>query len=104
MAGIGGEFKLAVWQMSVWSAKFKSAKYSATGNFADLVLYAVAAVPDPALTEIAVPRPTKLKSANLKKFGKMTNSPNIIPANISGHMVCYTVTLPHVSVFPAIFC
>ena len=68
MAGnIGGEFNLVVWRMSGWSAKLKSAKYSAHGDFADLILYATAAVPDPAHTEIAVPRSTKLKS---KKLGK----------------------------------
>ena len=94
MAGnIGGEFNLAVWRMSGWSAKLKFAKYSAHGNFADLVLYAASAVPDPANGEIAVPRSAKLKSANLQKIGKMTNPPNIIPANISGHTVCATCTL-----------
>ena len=48
MAGnIGGEFNLAVWRMGGQSAKLKSAKHSAHGDFDDLV-----------------------KSANLKKMGK----------------------------------
>ena len=88
MAGnIGGEFNLAVWRMSGRSAKLKSAKYTTHVDFADLVLYAAAAVPDPAHAEITVPRSTKLKSANLPKIWKITNPPNIIPANISSHMV-----------------
>ena len=73
--------------MSGQSTKLKSAKYSAHGDFADLILYVAAAVPDPAHAEIAVPRSAKLKSANLRKIGKMTNPPNIIPANISSHTV-----------------
>ena len=86
MAGnIGREFNLAVWRMSSWSTKLKSAKYSAHGDFADLVLYAATAVPNPAHTEIAVPQSAKLKTANLQKIGKMMNPPNIIPANTSGH-------------------
>ena len=85
MAGnIGGEFNLAVWWMSGQSTKLKFAKYSAHGDFADLVLYTAAAVPDPAHTKIAVPRSDELKSANLKKT---TNPPNSIPANISGYTV-----------------
>ena len=75
------------------SAKLKSAKYSAHGDFADLVLYAAAAVPDPAHAEIAVPQSAKLKSANLQKIGKMTKPRNIIPANISGHTVYMAVLL-----------
>ena len=57
---IGGEFSLAVWQMSGWSTK-----YSANEDFADLVLYTAVAVPDTAHAEIAVPRSAKSKSANL---------------------------------------
>ena len=52
-----------IWQMSSWF----TTKYSANGDFADLVLYAVAAVLDPAYAEIAVPRSAKLKSTNLQK-------------------------------------
>ena len=41
MAGnIGGEFNLAVWRISGQSAKLRSAKHSAHGDFDDLVLYA----------------------------------------------------------------
>ena len=58
MAGnISRKFNLAVWQVSGQFAKLKPAKYSANGDFADLVLYAAAAVPDHAHTEIAVPDP-----------------------------------------------
>ena len=71
MAGnIGGEFNLVVWRMSGQSAKFKSIKYSANGDFAEHILYATAAVPSPAHAEIAVPRSARLKYANLKKSGK----------------------------------
>ena len=59
---IGREFNLVVWRMSG-----RSAKYSANGDFADLILYATAAVPDPAHAEITVPRSAKLKSASLPK-------------------------------------
>ena len=113
---IGGEFNLAVWRMSGRSAKLNSAKYSADRD-ADLIpipVYSVdvavvlgvrldscnvlmrmrarvhryeAAVPGPAHAEITAPRSAKLKTANLQKFGKMRNPPNIIPANISGYTV-----------------
>ena len=90
MAGnIGGEFNLAIWRMSGRSVKLKSAKYSAHGDFADLALHAAAAVHNPTHADIAVPRSAKLKFANLQKIGKVTNPPNIIPTNISGHMVLY---------------
>ena len=84
---IGRELNLAVWRMSDQSTKLKSAKYSTHGDFADLVLYAMAAVPNPAHAEIVVSRSANLKSANLQKIWKMTNPPNIIPTNISSHMV-----------------
>ena len=78
MAGnIAGEFNLAVWRMSGQSAKLKSAKHSAHGDFDDLVLYA---------------RQIKIRQS-LKKNGKMTNPPNIIPANISGHTVVPILTV-----------
>ena len=59
MAGnIGGEFNLVVWRMSGRSAKLKSAKYSAPWDFANLVLHAAAAVPDPIKAHLLWPRGT----------------------------------------------
>ena len=98
MAGnIGGEFNLVVWWMSSWSAKFESAKYSANGDFADLVLYDAAAVLDPTHAEITVPRSTKLNLI------KVMNPSNIIPTNNSGHTV-FEIAHIYTATFVTLYC
>ena len=70
MAGnIGAEFNLAVWRMSSQSAKLKSGKYSGHGDFADLVLYAMAAV-------YTQPRPYRDRGSTIRQIKIRQSSKN----------------------------